>query len=68
MAMGHFCRQRIRRRSLGTLLVAACAAGFALAGFTMADDGFQQRASIVLDWAVLLRDLHPLSPPATAVN
>ena len=59
MVMGRLYRQRNRRLFRGTLLVAACAAGLVVAGSAMADAGFQQRANILLDWAVQDTNTNP---------
>jgi hypothetical protein len=59
MARERPCEERIRRVTLGTLLVAAWAAGLGVEGFGVADEGFRERASILLDWAVQDANTHP---------
>jgi hypothetical protein len=59
MARGHFCGQRLGRTPFGSLLVAAWMAGLVATSFACAEEGFPQRANILLDWAVQDTNTHP---------
>ncbi len=59
MVIDRFSEQRHRRTFRSMLLVAACTVGLATAGFSMADEGFPQRANVLLDWAVRDANTNP---------